>query len=137
MEITTKAGDLVEEIAAASSEQAQGIEQINKAVAEMDKVVQQVAANAEESAGTSEEMRSQADQMHRIVLDLVGLVNGSSTDAAETAGSGPTSSELRRPKLGKASKPGMPSARAAAAFESEAAIPEPLIPLEGDDFSDF
>ncbi|HVO68389.1 MAG TPA: methyl-accepting chemotaxis protein, partial [Syntrophales bacterium] len=47
---TSKVGELVGEIAAASQEQAQGIDQINKAVMEMDKVTQQTAANAEESA---------------------------------------------------------------------------------------
>ena len=45
-----KVADLVSEIAAASREQAQGIDQVNKAVTEMDKVTQQNAANAEESA---------------------------------------------------------------------------------------
>ena len=45
----TSVGDLVSEIAAASSEQAQGIGQVNSAMNEMDKVVQQNAANAEES----------------------------------------------------------------------------------------
>jgi len=40
-----------------------GIDQINKAVAEMDKVTQQTAANAEESASASEEMNAQAEQM--------------------------------------------------------------------------
>ena len=45
-----KSDELVGEISAASHEQAQGIEQINMAVSEMDKVVQQNAANAEESA---------------------------------------------------------------------------------------
>ena len=47
--------DLVAEIAAASQEQAQGIEQVNTAVAQMDKVTQQNAANAEESASAAEE----------------------------------------------------------------------------------
>jgi methyl-accepting chemotaxis protein len=51
-----KVGELVAEIAAASNEQAQGIGQVNMAVAEMDQVVQQNAANAEESASASEEM---------------------------------------------------------------------------------
>jgi len=45
-----KAKGLVEEISAASNEQAQGIEQINKAVSEMDKVTQQNAAGAEQLA---------------------------------------------------------------------------------------
>jgi len=45
---STKVGDLLEEIAAASKEQAQGIEQVNIAVSEMDKVTQQNAAGSEE-----------------------------------------------------------------------------------------
>ncbi len=73
---TSKVGELVGEIAAASSEQAQGIEQINKAVAEMDKVTQQVAANAEESASASEEMNAQAIQMTKVVKELAVLVGG-------------------------------------------------------------
>ena len=42
MDISGKLGELVAEIAAASNEQAVGIEQVTKAVAEMDSVVQQV-----------------------------------------------------------------------------------------------
>ena len=44
VEMATKVGKLVEEIAAASQEQAQGIGQVSNAVAEMDKVVQKNAA---------------------------------------------------------------------------------------------
>ncbi len=72
-----KVGDLVGEITAASQEQAQGIDQINKAVAEMDKVIQMNAANAEESASASEEMNAQAEQMKSFVKDLAAVVNGS------------------------------------------------------------
>jgi methyl-accepting chemotaxis protein len=57
-------------------EQAQGIEQINKAVAEMDKVVQLNAASAEESASASQEMNAQATHMKGFVGDLVALING-------------------------------------------------------------
>jgi hypothetical protein len=71
-----KVSGLVAEIAAASTEQAQGIDQLNKAVAEMDKVVQQTAAGAEESASASEEMNAQADHMKQFVLELTQLVNG-------------------------------------------------------------
>lgn len=73
---TTKMGELVGEIAAASSEQAQGIDQINKAVAEMDKVVQQNAANAEESAAAAEELNAQAEQMKVYVNELVAVIGG-------------------------------------------------------------
>lgn len=74
--ITGKVNGLVDEIAAASSEQAQGIDQVSRVVANMDNVVQQVAANAEESASSSEEMNGQSKQMKGFVLDLVLLVRG-------------------------------------------------------------
>jgi methyl-accepting chemotaxis protein len=76
MDIVTKIGSLVEEIAAASQEQAQGIEQINKAVAEMDRVTQSTAASAEESASASEEMTAQASQLKQHVAEIVLLVSG-------------------------------------------------------------
>ena len=71
-----KVSELVGEIAAASTEQAKGIEQINQAVIEMDKVTQQNAASAEESASASEEMNAQAEEMHAIVNALVRVVGG-------------------------------------------------------------
>ncbi len=74
--IAGKVGELVDEIAAASSEQAQGIGQINKAVAEMDKVVQQVAANSEESASASEELNAQAEELRAFVEEMAALVGG-------------------------------------------------------------
>jgi methyl-accepting chemotaxis protein len=69
---------LVDEISAASLEQAQGIEQVNKAVGAMDKVVQQNVAHAEESASASEEMNAQAYQLKQFVDELKSLVDGSS-----------------------------------------------------------
>jgi methyl-accepting chemotaxis protein len=71
---THKVGQLVSEIANSSREQAQGIEQVNKAVDGMDKIAQRNAANAEESASTSEELSAQAVQMKDIVSALVRLV---------------------------------------------------------------
>lgn len=44
-----------------NKEQSSGIEQVNIAVSEMDKVVQQNAAVAEESASAAEEMSAQAE----------------------------------------------------------------------------
>jgi hypothetical protein len=57
------------------SEQAQGInKQLNKAISEMDSVVQRVAANAEETPSTSEEMNAQSEQLKGMVGDLTALV---------------------------------------------------------------
>jgi len=58
---------LVSEIAAASHEQKQGIDQINIAVSEMDNMTQQNAALVEETASASEEMASQANELNGMV----------------------------------------------------------------------
>ncbi|MBN1422489.1 MAG: hypothetical protein JXP34_27175 [Planctomycetes bacterium] len=71
-----KATSLVSEIAAASGEQSQGIEQIVTAVSDMDRVVQQNAAAAQESAGAAQEMSSQAMELDRVVSDLRALIGG-------------------------------------------------------------
>ena len=76
-ESANKVGELLSEISAASNEQAQGIEQVNIAVNEVDRVTQQNAANAEESASASEEMNAQAEQMKIMVGDLMAIVGGS------------------------------------------------------------
>jgi methyl-accepting chemotaxis protein len=73
-ETTNKVGELVSEIAAASAEQTQGIEQVNVAMTQMDKVTQQNAANAEESAAAAEELSAQAETMQGFVQDLIKLV---------------------------------------------------------------
>jgi len=71
-----KVAHLVGEIAAASQEQAQGIEQINTAMSQMDHVTQQNAANAEESASASEELNAQAFSMKDAVDQLMKMVGG-------------------------------------------------------------
>ncbi|VVD65850.1 Methyl-accepting chemotaxis protein I [Pandoraea morbifera] len=55
-----RVNELIAEIAAASDEQARGIEQVNQAVAQMDQVTQQNAALVEEAAAAAEHMRQQA-----------------------------------------------------------------------------
>jgi len=69
-----KVGALVREVASASGEQAQGIEQVNVAVAQMDKATQSNAANSEETAATSEELSSQAGELNRMVSELARIV---------------------------------------------------------------
>ncbi len=72
----TKVKTLVDEVNLGSQEQARGIEQISKAIAQMDQVTQSNAANAEESASASEEMSAQAEALNNIVLQLRSLVGG-------------------------------------------------------------
>lgn len=71
-----KAAALISEIASASKEQATGVHEVNKAVAEMDTVVQRNAASAEESAAASEELSSQANEMESLVERLMAILDG-------------------------------------------------------------
>lgn len=73
---------LINEISAASNEQAQGVDQVNTAVAQMDKVTQTNAANAEESASAAEELNAQAEQLRGLVNELVKIVRGAASASA-------------------------------------------------------
>ena len=59
--------DIMGEIAAASEEQSTGIEQVNRAVNQMDEVTQQNAALVEEAAAASESLREQAGMLAQAV----------------------------------------------------------------------
>ena len=59
--------ELVQEVAAASREQASGVTQINKAMTQVDQVTQRAASAAEELASTAEELSSQAEALQQLV----------------------------------------------------------------------
>jgi methyl-accepting chemotaxis protein len=65
---------LVADIASAAKEQALGIQQINNAMSQMEKVTQNNATSAEESASAAEELDSQAESMKDLVGQLRQLV---------------------------------------------------------------
>jgi methyl-accepting chemotaxis protein len=58
-----KTAELVEEINVSSAEQADGIQQVTKAIQQLDHVIQQSASISEEMASTSEELTAQAEQL--------------------------------------------------------------------------
>ncbi|MCL5742970.1 MAG: methyl-accepting chemotaxis protein [Acidobacteria bacterium] len=88
---------LVEQVNVGSQEQAQGMGQISKAVAQMEKVTQETAANAEESASASGEMKAQAQAIWGVVEALQELVG--TEDKRSLAGRGPAPSRpASRPK---------------------------------------
>jgi methyl-accepting chemotaxis protein len=69
-----RTGGLIEEIASASAEQSRGIEQLNIAVAEIDKVVQQSAAAAQETAAAADMIAERADNMRCRAAELAKVV---------------------------------------------------------------
>ena len=62
-----RTSELVQEIAAASSEQSQSVTQIGGAMGQLSKATQQNASASEELAATSEELSGQAEQLQQAV----------------------------------------------------------------------
>lgn len=67
---------LIAEISGASTEQAHGIEQINSAIQQMEKTVQDNASMAEEVYATVESLFERSDRMNNSVSGLMTLING-------------------------------------------------------------
>ncbi len=73
-ESTVKVKTLVDEVNLGSQEQSRGIQQISKAIAQMDQVTQGTAASAEQGASASEELSAQAEAMGHAVRKLSRMV---------------------------------------------------------------
>jgi methyl-accepting chemotaxis protein len=85
-----KVSDIVAEISAASHEQSSGIEQVNKAIMQMDGLTQQNASLVEEAAAAAESLQEQArgllEGMSRFKVLGTGAARGSSADASRAHG---------------------------------------------------
>jgi methyl-accepting chemotaxis protein/methyl-accepting chemotaxis protein-1 (serine sensor receptor) len=73
-EDSTKIQALVDEVNLASLEQSRGIEQIAKAITQIEQVTQNSAANAEESASAAEQLTAQATTLNGLVSRLTAMV---------------------------------------------------------------
>lgn len=95
-----KTADIIAEISAASIEQSAGIEQVNKAVMQMDQITQQNAALVEEASAASQSMAQQAKTLQSLVarfqidtkylLQIQQAPAAVSRPAAATLGNGTT-----------------------------------------------
>lgn len=107
--------DIIAEITAASQEQAQGIDQVNKAIMQMDETTQQNAALVEETTSASQSMKDQAQELMRQVevfkVDADGAQRASHVRLSSMTGKAPVKSAGTAPKPtlkkpGFSSKPG-------------------------------
>jgi methyl-accepting chemotaxis protein len=123
-----KVSDIVAEIAAASREQSSGIEQVNRAVMQMDELTQQNAALVEQATASSQAMADQARELNEMmsryqVSGEVGMRRStpSHVEAAptvSTAADGAPAMDRRsksRPWAKRSAAAGLPAATAAAA----------------------
>jgi methyl-accepting chemotaxis protein len=62
-----KTAELVQDVAAASTEQSGGVTQINKAMSQVDTVTQRNASSAEELSSTAEELAAQSEQLQQLM----------------------------------------------------------------------
>ena len=129
----SKVTGIVAEIAASAKEQAVGIDQITKAIAQVSQVTQQNAASSEEAASAAAELSGQSGELASMVARFE-LGRGGQAPAAQPASrvsapAAPVRKANARPSGGRANgKNG-----AAGPFH-----PEQLIPLNGDaSFKEF
>jgi len=145
-EVAAKVGSLVDEIAVASNEQTKGLDQVNTAIREIDRVTQQTAASSEEAASASEELSAQAEYMKKYVDDLDYLVSGGGASGVGTGKSGSVP-KMGRP-VGRKSTPALtapPAAKAAAGKQPKTIAAQgsgkktgkDVIPFNEDAFEDF
>ncbi|MFZ6772382.1 methyl-accepting chemotaxis protein [Undibacterium sp. SXout7W] len=77
--------DIMNEISAASSEQSNGIEQVNIAITQIDQVTQHNAALVEEAAAAAQSLQEQADKLTNVVS--IFKINQTGTSPAPLSGS--------------------------------------------------
>ncbi|TSH98177.1 HAMP domain-containing protein [Verticiella sediminum] len=117
-----QATTIMQEIAAASEEQASGIEQVNRAIGQMDDSTQQNAALVEEAAAASASLEAQAARLAQAVAVFKLQMNETAALAsppARTASAAAATARARR----------APAARAAAPAAQAAAKPTPAQPV--------
>ncbi len=74
---TKSANSLIDEVFQSSQEQYKGVEEINRAVINMDHVTQNNAASSEETASAATELNKQSQDLEESVLQLKALVGNS------------------------------------------------------------
>ncbi|MGA8649117.1 MAG: methyl-accepting chemotaxis protein, partial [Xanthobacteraceae bacterium] len=134
VESMNRVAAIVSEIAAASAEQATGIEQVNKALTQMDEVTQQNSALVEENAATAKTLEHQAQALNeRVALFRIdeaaamapGMAHRAPTPAARSsqaeisqAGPGGKGAKTSSPKRAAAAANGGPIGRTRTALAS-------------------
>ena len=73
-----KTAELVQDVAAASTEQSSGVTQINQAMSQVDTVTQRNASSAEELSSTAEELATQSEQLQQL-MTFFRLAEGTAT----------------------------------------------------------
>jgi methyl-accepting chemotaxis protein len=123
VESIKKVAGIVADIANASAEQASGIEQVNKALTQMDEVTQQNSALVEENAATAKTLEHQANAMNDRV-DSFRIAGGDMVPAARPpAAKASAAAKPQAPAAKRAEKPQLVTAKRAAGGGNGAGAP--------------
>jgi methyl-accepting chemotaxis protein len=162
-----KVAGLIAEIAGASQEQSNGINQLNLTVSNMDKVVQANAGHAEDNSSLAKDLEEEGVDLERVVGQLIELMNINVEEVQVTAdqqkfvkASGAASKRISSPRpatgqvKGRAMLPRPPRRKEATAgsqpkssrpkeqnalpaAKEQQKKPAEVIPFDDDDFQDF
>lgn len=124
-EQAAKVSGLLDEISVATNEQAQGVEQIHKAVSQMEIALQSNASTADESASASRSLQEQAINVKDIVNSLIVLVDGA--DAIKGYVNRPLALSVNPPRKTSSKQTHQVKSNAPASYKSQSA--ESIIPL--------
>ena len=114
VESIKKVADIVSDIASASAEQAGGIEQVNKALTQMDEVTQQNSALVEENAATAKTLEQQAKAMDDEVSVFrvdASAAGASTAPQKRPAAAAPRAGEAKAPSTKAAGQKPAPATR--------------------------
>jgi methyl-accepting chemotaxis protein len=123
VEETGKVTDLLNEISAASDEQAIGFDQVTRSLDQIEQVTQQATANAEESASVAEQLASQSSYLNQM---LGRFKIGASAQAAPRLTGGASASRPVVPMLAQSTQ--SPARPAAKALPKPARTQQPVAP---------
>jgi methyl-accepting chemotaxis protein len=138
-----KVSDIVAEIAAASSEQAQGVSQMTHALNQVDQVTQQNTAHAEESAASAEELFSQSVVLQELIgtFKIAAVAGMHKTAAVHAVQNSLPQAKANMPGNGKKQhKPGNGSSATVPFWGSGIKVkvmPEPVIMLDDHEFGKY
>jgi len=124
VENVVRVRDIIGEIASASGEQAEGVNQINAAVSNLDQMTQQNAALVEESAAAASSMNDQAARLAEVVR--IFRLDGGAASASIAALTAGELQQRREPKLEAAPKPAPVAKPVAAAAKPAAPAARPV-----------
>jgi len=139
--------DIMGEISAASSEQSSGIDQVNRAVAEMDEVTQRNAALVEQAAAAAEALKEDAEHLEQAV-SVFKVAGAPAMKSAPTPKAAPTEARApASPKLNTVTSPAKPALKKPVASPKPTAKQLPSAPsssqkvmntdISGDDWEEF